>query len=603
MKKRITATVTACAIMLPVALSALTACGGQTFNVIGTDKEYEYEIRGMSGAQVDGGMTIDGKADEGAYTNLKKLELKKRVARETADIELTTYFGKSGLYIHLDVEESSTVYFNPKRNSAFNTGVECYFSLGKDDNDTLYEMDVTPGGQFSLRKMANTGWTYFNYDYEDAPIYAMTAEGDLAELTCHAWTAEVFLPYGIFNGMTARPEKFYCTMAHNAPAAYSGTARTHYNFATEQTSWTYATERQPETYPYVCDRYGFLYNEITFDVTGGGTVTERYGYQRALSGEPTRFVVTAEAGSVLKTLVIDGKDYTDKVIGGFVDYPATGKDIKVEAEFVELEKLVNVTVNLTGKKYGATAPVTGDKLTFVDADGNETSVDFTGESVTVPSIGTMKYTVKAGTAGADGVKYEWYGMNLFESGKTQYDLTLGYVFFDTDLLPEASVDYTDVANGGFAVTGYWVDHDPNVVSLRLPEDCGENFTLEATVRLEKFTGATSRLSIAPSTAGKVYNIFNIGDWRIGAGDRRDLEQDGGEAASETATQVGALLRSQEGLRLKLTRTGSNVTVAMKLDGENYTEIETFTVSGSAQLQFIIGAGTWAFENVTLTENN
>ena len=74
-----------------------------------------------------GGITIDGKMDEGSYANLKKLELKKKVARETADIELTTFIGKSGIYIGVEVEESSTVYYNPKRTSAYNTGIECYF--------------------------------------------------------------------------------------------------------------------------------------------------------------------------------------------------------------------------------------------------------------------------------------------------------------------------------------------------------------------------------------------------------------------------------------------------------------------------------------------
>ena len=604
MKKKILAIVTACALTIPAALSALTACNGEdTFNVVKTDKNYEYEIRGMSGATVDKGMVIDGKMDEGSYANLKKLELKKKVARETADIELTTFIGKSGIYIGVEVEESSTVYYNPKRTSAYNTGIECYFSLGKDDNDTLYEMDVTPGGQFSLRKMGNNGWTYFNYDYVVAPIYAMTAEGDLEGLTCHAWTAEVFLPYGVFNGRTSRPEKFYCTLAHNAPGGYTGMARTHYNFAVEQTSWTYATEREPETYPYVCDMDGYIYNDISFEVTGNGTVEERYGYERTLRNEPSRFVVTPAAGNILKSLVIDGKDFTEKIVNGIVEYPYTGKDVKVEAEFIPLESLKNVTLNLQGKKDGESAAVTGDKLTLVDADGNETTFDMTDGVATLSEISTMKYDIKAGTVSGDGVDYDWYGTILFESGKTEYDVTVGYRFFDLDLLSEASVDLSGVAEQAVTVTGYWVDHDPNLVTLRLPEDLGSNFTLETTVVLEKFTGATSRVSFAFSDSGNVYNIFNIGEWKIGAGDRRDLEQDGGEKPSETATKVGSLLRSAAGLAIRFTVEGSSVKVEMKLDGEHYETIETYSVTGNKQVQFIIGAGTWAFKNVTLTKNN
>lgn len=574
----------------------LTACGSVTYNVIETDKKYEYELRAMSGATLDAGVVIDGKTDDSAYNGLRTLTLKKNYQGQTAAIEVTTFIGKNGLYLGAQVQESTKIYYNPTRDSAYNTGMEFYFGFGDGQarGQGIFEVDLSAGGQFSIRVMNKSTWSQFGYKYEEAPIYAMQIAEEDENGESHEWSAEAFIPYAVF-GRTARPSDVYFTIAHNVPQDMNSLNRMHYNFAVRQAGYSYATELDPTSYPYICDRNGFRTEDIVYNVKGNGTVQEENGYDRAILNKTTSFTVKPAAGSTLKIFKVNGVDQTAELLNGSYSLICAGK-IEIEAEFVEVNKLDSVTLSLRGIKNHASVAIPNGDLMLVDSDGKEkTGFTVTDGVATVTDVYTIAYDVIVGN--------DWRGQIFFESGKTAYDITLGYVFFGADLIDEAFVDYSGLTENSFTVTGAWRDHQPNVISLILPEDAGENFTLEMTVCLKRFTGASSRLSLAPSDAGNVYNIFNIGDWKIGAGDRRDLEQDGGEQASETATTVGELVRSQEGLQLKLTRAGNTVTVEMKLDGENWTTVETFSVSGNAQMQLLIGGGTWAFQNVTLAKNN
>ena len=575
----------------------LTACGTVTYNVVETDKKYEYEIRGMSGAKPDAGITIDGKMDDTAYRGLKTLTLKKNHEGQTAEIEVTTFIGKSGLYLGAQVEESTKVYYNPIRNLANNTCIEYYFGFGDGQarGSGIFEVVLSAGGQFSVRVMGKDGWENFGYKYKEAPIYAMQMAKADENGDCHAWSAEAFIPYEVF-GRTARPGNVYFTLEHVAPQDNDSMARARYNFAVYQAGYSYATEMDPTTYPYVCGRDGFLTEDIVFNVKGNGTVREENGYDRAIMNRTTRFIVKPAAGNTLKSFKVNGVDRTAELKDDAYSFICTGK-IEIEAEFLEIAKLGSATLHLSGVKNKAPAAIPDGELKLIDSDGTETTgFTVTDGVVTVTDVYTIAYEVMVGN--------DWRGQVFFESGKTEYDLTLGYVFFGADLLDGAFVDYSGLTENSFTVTGAWRDHQPNVISLILPEDAGENFTLEMTVKLVKFAGATSRISLVPSDVGKVYNIFNLGDWKIGSSEGKyPLEQDGGEKASENATAAGGLLRSQEGLQLKLRRAGNAVTVEMKLDGENWTTVETFTVTGNAQMQIWIGGGTWAFQNVTLTKNN
>lgn len=187
----------------------LTACGTVTYNVVETDKKYEYEIRGMSGAKPDAGITIDGKMDDTAYRGLKTLTLKKNHEGQTAEIEVTTFIGKSGLYLGAQVEESTKVYYNPIRNLANNTCIEYYFGFGDGQarGSGIFEVVLSAGGQFSVRVMGKDGWENFGYKYKEAPIYAMQMAKADENGDCHAWSAEAFIPYEVF-GRTARPATY-----------------------------------------------------------------------------------------------------------------------------------------------------------------------------------------------------------------------------------------------------------------------------------------------------------------------------------------------------------------------------------------------------------
>ena len=192
----------------------------------------------------------------------------------------------------------------------------------------------------------------------------------------------------------------------------------------------------------------------------------------------------------------------------------------------------------------------------------------------------------------------WYGQVFFESGKTEYDLTLGYLFCDVTYTPGASGNLTNVGNSEVTVSGKWLDHNPSRVTVRT-DGLDTDYTLTTVVKLSNHrNNSTSRLSIALSEGGDVFNIFSRDMWMIGHGAKRDLDQDNGEENSPLAEKVGAALLSDGGLTLTIVRSGNNVTVKALIDGTE-TTLDSFTVSGGAQIQFIVGAGTWIFSDVTV----
>lgn len=569
----------------------LTACGTVTYNVVETDKKYEYEVLGMSGATPDAGITIDGKMDDTAYRGLKTLTLKKNHEGQTAEIEVTTFIGKSGLYLGAQVEESTKVYYNPIRNSAYNTCIEYYFGFGDGQarGSGIFEVILSAGGQFSVRVMGKNGWENFGYKYEEAPIYAMQMAKADDNGDCHAWSAEAFIPYEVF-GRTARPGNVYFTLEHVAPQNNDSLDRARYNFAVYQTGYTYATEMDPTTYPYVCGRDGFLTEDIVFNVKGNGTVREENGYDRAIMNRTTRFIVKPAAGNTLKSFKVNGVDRTAELKDDAYSFICTGK-IEIEAEFLEIAKLGSATLHLSGLKNKVSATVSDGELKLVDSDGVEkTGFTVTNGTAIVTDVYTINYEVYVGNS--------WYGQVFFESGKTEYDLTLGYLFCDVTYTPGASGNLTNVGNSEVTVSGKWLDHNPSRVTVRT-DGLDTDYTLTTVVKLSNHrNNSTSRLSIALSEGGDVFNIFSRDMWMIGHGAKRDLDQDNGEENSPLAEKVGAALLSDGGLTLTIVRSGNNVTVKALIDGTE-TTLDSFTVSGGAQIQFIVGAGTWIFSDVTV----
>lgn len=569
----------------------LTACGTVTYNVVETDKKYEYEVLGMSGATPDAGITIDGKMDDTAYRGLKTLTLKKNHEGQTAEIEVTTFIGKSGLYLGAQVEESTKVYYNPIRNSAYNTCIEYYFGFGDGQarGSGIFEVILSAGGQFSVRVMGKDGWENFGYKYEEAPIYAMQMAKADENGDCHAWSAEAFIPYEVF-GRTARPGNVYFTLEHVAPQNNDSLDRARYNFAVYQAGYSYATEMDPTTYPYVCGRDGFLTEDIVFNVKGNGTVREENGYDRAIMNRTTRFIVKPAAGNTLKSFKVNGVDRTVELKDDAYSFICTGK-IEIEAEFLEIAKLGSATLHLSGLKNKVSATVSDGELKLVDSDGVEkTGFTVTNGTAIVTDVYTTNYEVYVGNS--------WYGQVFFESGKTEYDLTLGYLFCDVTYTPGASGNLTNVGNSEVTVSGKWLDHNPSRVTVRT-DGLDTDYTLTTVVKLSNHrNNSTSRLSIALSEGGDVFNIFSRDMWMIGHGAKRDLDQDNGEENSPLAEKVGAALLSDGGLTLTIVRSGNNVTVKALIDGTE-TTLDSFTVSGGAQIQFIVGAGTWIFSDVTV----
>ncbi len=305
---------------------AFAACdnGQETvYNVIETDETYTPDQVPMSGAAVDDDMTIDGNFDESFYNDLQWLTLYKVDGTQTATVVMTVRIGKEGLLLAADVTENTLITYNAIRPTAYESGIEFYIGFGDGTTwrDGLFEVDMTAGERFGIRRYTSSGYTSCSYAYDTSPVYSVVRNGSLMDGECTAYRFELFLPYGIF-GRTERCNTVYVNPTHIAMPDWELTiVRNWYQFGSRQSS-LYGWDKLNQGYTF--DRGGAVLNDLVIQETEGGTVTEEFGYDYCITGDTVNLNVTPEEGYELTSLLVNGEECIDDVMAGVYTFTVQG---------------------------------------------------------------------------------------------------------------------------------------------------------------------------------------------------------------------------------------------------------------------------------------
>mgnify|MGYP005926828515 FL=1 len=313
----------------------LGSCGQNvTEKIIETNETYSFVNPPYSLATMDEDVTIDGKFDEPCWSEARGrrwLHAKKISGTNTADVGVTTYFGNNGVYFAFSVSESSPISFNPVRSANYNSGIEFYFAFSDASTwlDGLYEIDVTAGEQFNIRKYATGGYRFYGYNRESAPVMAVVRNGDIYAGTCTAYDIELFLPYSMF-GRTTKPTSIYLNPTHIAPTDPKTQNREWYNLGQNQISF-YGWEKTNQAYTF--DIGGFVSDKLILEASGG-VVSEEWGYDFVVAGDRVNLFLTPEDGKKLKVFTVNGIDRLSEVKDSVYSFTHDGMgQVLVHAEF------------------------------------------------------------------------------------------------------------------------------------------------------------------------------------------------------------------------------------------------------------------------------
>lgn len=340
MKKKLLAVMLS-AVTLAVSCGALTACGGETqYNVVKSNKDYTFEHYKKSTAVLDEEVTLDGEFTEDFYEGRNWFYGKKRMGQVTADVKLTTYTGKNGIYLAAHVRESTIVYYNAAKISSWNSGLEFYFAFDGAETwkDGFYEITATAGEQLDVRRAEiSAGGEFRNMSLtrETTPQIAVKREGDLLGETCQEYQFEIFLPYALF-GRTTRPDTVNIDVCHHAASsAEMVNSRDRYDFGGHELSF-YGWLNPKGGYTFNAN--GFVSNRLTITATGGGSVAESYGNDYVVPSDVVEFNVMPEAGKSIQKIEVTNNGVTSDVTSQIKDGKFTvvcKGDISVKAVFAD----------------------------------------------------------------------------------------------------------------------------------------------------------------------------------------------------------------------------------------------------------------------------
>ena len=268
----------------------------------------------------------------------------------------------------------------------------------------------------------------------------------------------------------------------------------------------------------------------------------------------------------------------------------------------------DVTLNLTGVALdGKTSETVADGtvITFTSDKGSFT--------YTVGETENFKLSPDTYTVPANG--YKAASLTVTE-GTTEYTLTL----YRTIAYASNDKVTVDDKNGTINIKGDVADYTSNQWSgsaeLALSDEVKQstNVALEFTVRnvtnsqsgwpenewasqriaIQMAQGNEGFLFFLPSTET---NIFDMTDNGIGDGNKHKFDANG--------NWINELMRSENGVNMRLVRTGANVTLFVQNAEEEWIEIGTVTcASADAATEIVFyGCGVeWEFSSITVTPN-
>ncbi len=324
------------------AIGLLAGCGGlqakgpqYEYTVIESDKDYSFD---KEIPVIDGNVKIDGKFDESFYTSRNWFQGHKVLNNEEGTLDVTTYFSKSGIVVAAKLRDSRPVVYSehvaPGNSSCFN----CYFSIVSKDtpNYNVYEIECSAGNVFNIGVM--TGFGVKAVETDGYEIYsAVVRYGDVSKGECFGYDVEYFIPWSLF-GTQTRPELVYLNSTMVSATLdeegllVNGSYRIWYNFGYNQSPEISVWQNYNQGYSF--DKDGFVSNKITIQTSGGGSVSEEWGYDWCLTGDTVNFNVKPDAGKELTSIVVNGIERKSEVKRGALSVRCSG-NIEITATFAE----------------------------------------------------------------------------------------------------------------------------------------------------------------------------------------------------------------------------------------------------------------------------
>ncbi len=250
------------------------------------------------------GITIDGKLDETLWEDQRMFEAD--IKDTTVTYQMTSYYGKSGVYFAFDIQDDA-VYYDEGRAIYANSGVE--FCVGSPDNtDIVYEIDLNAGGNAMLRKYNGKRYNDWFKDLNSA----VWVNGEINTSECKGYTAELYLPYSLFNeenqdipidDLVVNPG-----IVRASSADPMSTDRLWYSIGFEERGidWMPAS---PNWYHF--DKGGIVARDVEFEENKGGGFD---GKKIAFENEIYKFAILPDKNYRYADVTVEGSSVVDNVL-------------------------------------------------------------------------------------------------------------------------------------------------------------------------------------------------------------------------------------------------------------------------------------------------
>lgn len=412
MKKKSAASFIGALAILCAGGGTLAACGDATLNLPPFDYDYSKPVEDFGD-----GVKIDGKLDEEVWKNVKTFST--TIRNTNVIYRMTSCFGEKGAYFAFDIDDDA-VYFNSEREIYNNSGIE--FCVGSPlDTRLTYEIDLNAGGKRMLRKY--TGAPYTNW-FSELHSAIATKGGDVNTSECTGYTAEIYLPYALFNpdGSDTPLETLLVNpsiIRANSNRPTSSEDRLWYNIGGEERGLGYA--------PAALNWYGFggeglVCDSVTIVNSAGGVVS---GKDYVIKDDTYVLDIAPDAGYYLEKLTVNGKEVTDGIsyTEGKAVYKFTGGgDAEIKAQFAPLSE---AKFTVSGTVSTADGGEAGAVTLFAAYGGTVTPIAVNNGAFTA-ALPEAEYELYCS---ADGYLTNVERVSLF--GDVQKNLTLRKSFLGT----------------------------------------------------------------------------------------------------------------------------------------------------------------------------
>ena len=406
---------------------------------VASEEGYGYVNPDETKVDPDAGITIDGVLDEKVYQDNNWLYMRNDNGNATVDIAMTSYYGDKGMYFVYDVTESTPIYVNLNRNSAFNSCVELYLALSDVtdmDRSEIFEIDLLPTGDVVFKQRNGKGAFMDVATSDDMMAYlgTTTKGGEVNSEDCYGYNLEFFIPWDYleFLGLDVESMKtdyVFVNTAHITSYNYAGTAETDrywYSFAQQLggNGWGNVSLY------YRFDKDGVI-GAVPVELEQGEHYTIT-GAKTVIPGVKTHVVITPEEGYAINSILVNGEEYIKKVsynedgsIALDVRGVKEGLKISASAEAVtEGNKTLSGTIKV--HKVGGDS-LTGVTASYMGPDGEKPLTFDSKGNFTLTDLQQGYYTITVEKEG-----YEKIERGIYLNRNIETELTLEYVMFEVE---------------------------------------------------------------------------------------------------------------------------------------------------------------------------